>query len=134
MTFSLLFTRAFLLLLWHSLPVLGGLALLITLLGCSLALIDDLPISTGIYFAWITSMTVGYGDLSPANGVSRLVAVIVAFLGIPLNGMVVALAILAARLAIDRHGRLGRLVEVAEARLTLDPDESLDLDSHELPD
>ena len=117
MRFSLTFTRAFVILLWHSLPVLGGLALLITVGGVLISLVDGLPISTGVYFAWVTSMAVGYGDFTPVTFISRLIAIVVAFVGIPFNGMVVALAIIAARLAIDSHGHLGQMIAHAEARL-----------------
>jgi hypothetical protein len=112
-------------LLWHALPLLGILALLISLGGYAIARIDGLPISTGVYFAWVTSMTVGYGDFTPAHFSSRFIAILVAFLGLPFNGMVVALAIIAARLAIDSHGRLGHMIAYAEARLLMDLEEEL---------
>jgi voltage-gated potassium channel Kch len=133
MRFSLVFSRAFAILLWHALPLLGVLALLISLGGYLIARIDGLPVSTGIYFAWVTSMTVGYGDFTPATTVSRTIAIVVAFLGIPFNGMVVALAIVAARLAIDSHGRLGHMIAYAEARLLMEMDDEKSARKEDVP-
>ena len=117
MRFSIDFSKAFLVLLRHSFPIWGGLALLITLGGFLLADLEDLPIGTGLYFAWVTGTTVGYGDLSPTSGASRLLAIIIALIGIPFDGLIAATAIIAARLAIDEKGYLGKMVQNAESRL-----------------
>ncbi len=122
MKFSFHFTKAFLVLLWNAFPLWGALTILITLCGCLLAVIEHLSIGAGIYFAWITSTTVGYGDLSPTTDASRLLAILIAFLGMPLNGLIVALSVLAAKLAIDKHSRLSQLINVAGAVPFLDLD------------
>ncbi len=126
MKFSLHFTKVFLALLWYSFPLWGSLAAMITLGGCALALIDDIPITTGIYFAWITSTTIGYGDLVPTTEFSRLLVVFIAFLGMPFNGLIVALSVLATKLAVDKHGRLVRMIQSASfSLLDLDDDASV---------
>ena len=116
MRFSIRFTAAFLVLLWYALPVLGGIALLITLCGLLLAKLEGLPIGEGLYLTWVTATTVGYGDLSPTSGASRLLAIIIALIGIPFDGLIAAVAIIAARLSIDEKGYLGTMIQNAEAR------------------
>ena len=134
MKFSLHFSRAFLVLLWYAFPLWGALAVLITLGGCLLAVVDDLSIVQGIYFAWVTSTTVGYGDLTPTSDASRLLAILIAFLGMPLNGLIVALSVLAARLAVDKHSRLDQLIQGAGALSFLSLDDNSEDDRRETSD
>ena len=53
----------------------------------------------GIYFAFITGLTIGYGDLAPRHVVTRLLAVTIRFLGILLTGVVAALTVKAFRVS-----------------------------------
>jgi hypothetical protein len=54
----------------------------------------------GIYFAFITGLTIGYGDLAPVRGISRLLAVSIGFCGILLTGVIAALVIRALQTAV----------------------------------
>jgi len=117
MRFSIDFSKAFLVLLRHSLPIWGGIALLISLGGFLLAELEDLPIGTGLYFAWVTGTTVGYGDLVPTSGAARLMATIIALLGIVFTGLIVALALEAVKLSIRNNGSLDELQATAERRM-----------------
>lgn len=120
MQFSYKFTKYFLTMLWYALPIIGVIMLLITVSGLILARLEGLSIGAGLYFAWITATTVGYGDFVPATATARVLAVALALVGVPLDGLIVACAIIAARMSVDRHGRLGRMVHDAEARLAAD--------------
>jgi len=117
MRFSIDFSKALLVLLRHSFPIWGGISILITLGGFLLAGLEDLSIGAGLYFAWVTGTTVGYGDLTPTSGASRLVAIIIALLGILFTGIVVALALEAAKLSIRKNGSLDELKGTVEDRL-----------------
>jgi hypothetical protein len=74
-------------------PVISVLLLLKTLLGAIVGLVEGWGISQGIYFAFITGLTIGYGDLAPRHVLTRLLAVTIGFLGIMLTGLVAALAV-----------------------------------------
>ena len=117
MRFSIDFSKAFLVLLRHSFPIWGGITILISLGGFLLAELEDLPIGTGLYFAWVTGTTVGYGDLVPTSGAARLMATIVALLGIVFTGLIVALALEAVKLSIRNNGSLDELKATAERRM-----------------
>lgn len=67
--------------------------------GLLISLFDDIPIIEGQYLAFITSLTVGYGDLSPATWPSRIVSIGIGFNGLLLTGIVVAMAIKAVELS-----------------------------------
>ena len=102
MRFSINFTKAFWIILLHSFPIWGGIAILISFLGILIAqLEEELSFSSAFYFAWVTGTTVGYGDIAPTVGASRFLAIIVAILGIVFTGIVVAIAIEAAKIAVE---------------------------------
>lgn len=74
-------------------PVFTGLLVLQALLGAVVGLIEGWGIGSGIYFAFITGLTVGYGDLVPTGALTRTLSVVIGFCGIALTGLVAALAV-----------------------------------------
>ena len=56
----------------------------------------------GIYFAFVTGLTIGYGDLAPSMALTRIVAVVIGFLGVVLTGLLAALAVTALQAALSR--------------------------------
>jgi hypothetical protein len=104
MRFSIDFSKAVLVMLRHFFPIWGGIAILISLLGLIIAqLEDEISAGTALYFAWVTGTTVGYGDLVPTVGITRVLAILVAILGIVLTGMIVTIVIEAAKIAIENN-------------------------------
>jgi Ion channel len=101
------FTKDFLVIFWymliHLLPVWGFLSVVITLFGVVLAKLEGLTIGAGIYFAWITATTVGYGDIRPERGVSQFLCVILAIVGIINTGIILSVALNASRKAMERN-------------------------------
>jgi len=107
MRFSIDFSRAVLVLLRHFFPIWGGIAILISLLGLLIGqLEEDLAAGRAIYFAWVTGTTVGYGDLVPTTEVTRVLAIIVAIVGIVLTGMIVTIVVEAAKIAIENNSSI----------------------------
>ncbi len=104
MRFSIDFLRAFFILLRHFFPIWGGIAILISLFGLLIfQLEEELSVSAALYFAWVTGTTVGYGDLVPTLGITRFLAILVAILGITLTGIIVAMAIEAAKIVVESN-------------------------------
>lgn len=102
MRFSIEYSKAFWILLWHFFPIWGGIAILISLMGILIAqLEEELMLTDALYFAWVTGTTVGYGDIAPTVGATRFLAIIVAIMGIMFTGIVVAIAIEAAKIAVE---------------------------------
>ena len=56
-----------------------------------------------LYFAFITATTVGYGDYRPTKKGTRLLAIFLAFTGLVLTGLIVALAVFSAGKAIETY-------------------------------
>ena len=68
----------------HVLILLGS-AVAVVLLGAGLfALAEDLPYTTGLYWAVTTATTVGYGDVTPHNPIGKLIASLVMLTTIPM--------------------------------------------------
>ena len=77
----------------------------ITLLGQSLGAKEGWSRFDSFYWSFITATTVGYGDLRPVNRRSRIIAILLAFLGLTLTGILVAVAVHAATLALNTANR-----------------------------
>ena len=52
----------------------------------------DIPLGQGIYFAFITGLSIGYGDISPKTGWGCVVSVGIGMIGMIFVGMTVAIA------------------------------------------
>ncbi len=74
-------------------PVLSGILLFKAGLGAIVAVIEGWTIWQGIYFAYITGLTIGYGDFAPRQTLTQLLAIVIGFSGILLTGLVAALAV-----------------------------------------
>jgi hypothetical protein len=90
---------------WQLMVELGGLFLVLSvvvvLAGALIARFDKISIADGIYFACITALTVGFGDLVPKTGATKVIAVILAILGLIVFGIVVAVAVHALDMALE---------------------------------
>jgi hypothetical protein len=82
-------------------PVLSGLLVLKASLGIVVGLVEGWSVGQGIYFAFITGLTIGYGDLVPRQPLTQFLAVIIGFFGIVLTGLVAALAVRALQATSD---------------------------------
>jgi voltage-gated potassium channel len=89
--------------LWLTLPLVVSLALAITLLGQAVGRQEGWSRFDSFYWSFITATTVGYGDVRPVKSKSKVVAIIIAFLGLTLTGIVIAIAVQAATLAMTTN-------------------------------
>jgi len=75
---------------WPILVVLIG---MMVALGCVVSLIEHWRLGEGIYFAFVSGLTIGYGDLAPKEPVARMLAISIGFIGILLTGLVAAVGV-----------------------------------------
>ena len=101
MEFTFKFNEIFFYSLGQAAPLLGFLALLITLLGQIVGWRESWKRFDSLYWSFITATTVGYGDIRPSLVVSRIFSVLIALVGMILTGIVVALAINAAQITFS---------------------------------
>jgi hypothetical protein len=90
--------------LWLTLPLLLSLVAGITLLGYGVGRKEGWSRLDTFYWSFVTATTVGYGDFRPVENASKIAAVLIAFLGLMLSGIIVAVTVHAVNLALDtRH-------------------------------
>ena len=97
--------RRFLYALGHNLhivwPVLCGNLALQLALGFLIAWIERWSPGDGLYFTFVTGLTVGYGDLVPHQPMSSRLAILVGLLGVVFTGLVIAIAVRALQTATN---------------------------------
>ncbi len=72
--------------------VFASLLFLLTCGGLAVCVIEDLEWGEGMYFAFITGLTIGYGDISPETFWGRLLSVLIGIIGMLLTGLTIAVA------------------------------------------
>jgi voltage-gated potassium channel len=99
------FLKDFCLSLWLMLPLLFSLGGAILWLGVMVGRREGWSRLDTIYWSFITVTTVGYGDLRPADRKSKMVAILIAFLGLILTGIIIAVAVQSTTLALSQIRR-----------------------------
>jgi voltage-gated potassium channel len=97
------FLRQFFVGLWLTFPMLLSLALGIFLLGIIAGRSEGWSSFDSLYWSFITATTVGYGDIRPVKRSSRTIAIVIAFLGLTMTGILIAVAVHAATGALSMH-------------------------------
>ena len=91
------FTYHFLRIIWHVRSVNLALFSLIVITGWAISYLEKLPFGDALYFAFITGLTIGYGDIVVKTPVGRILAVLIGFIGVLFSGLVIAVAVRALR-------------------------------------
>jgi voltage-gated potassium channel len=106
---TITFLKQFILGLWLTAPPLLTLAMFITLLGQYVGKKEGWSRFDSFYWSFITATTVGYGDLRPVSKGPRIVAILIALLGLTLSGILIAVAVHAATLALAAHDATAKI-------------------------
>ena len=89
--------------LWLTRSIFAVLFGLIVLGGFMIERVEGFPFGEGFYFAMVTGLTIGYGDVTVVTLAGRTIAIALGFVGIILTGMLVAAAVLSVHKAWDAH-------------------------------
>ncbi len=74
-------------------PVLSVLIGSIAGLGLAVGLIEGWSVQDSLYFAFVSGLTIGYGDFSPRSLSGRTLAMIIGFCGVLLTALLAAVAV-----------------------------------------
>jgi len=80
-------------------PILSVLLGLIVALGLVVGLIEGWSVHESIYFAFVSGLTIGYGDLAPKSLLTRALAILIGVCGVLLTALVAAIAVKALTVA-----------------------------------
>jgi hypothetical protein len=83
--------------------ILIGLLVLLFLGGYCISRLEDLHVGDGIYFACITGLSIGYGDITPATAWGRVFSVLIGLVGMIFVGLTVAVATRALADSVKEH-------------------------------
>jgi Ion channel len=84
-------------------PILTGLLGVMVALGIVIGLLEDWSLLDAIYFAFVSGLTIGYGDLVPTRPLSRVLAIGIGLTGVLLMGLIVAIGVRALERVAKRH-------------------------------
>jgi hypothetical protein len=74
-------------------PVLSALLLLIAGLGLLIGWREGWSVHESIYFAFVSGLTIGYGDFSPKGVLTRALAIAIGICGVLLTAVLAAIAV-----------------------------------------
>jgi len=91
------FARHFFSAIWHVKAVILMLVTLMVAGAAVLTLVEKMAFGDTLYFAFVTGLTIGYGDIVVKTPFARVVAILLGFIGILFTGLMVAVLVLAVR-------------------------------------
>ena len=86
-------------------PILSILLLLITALGVVIGVLEGWSLQESIYFAFVSGLTIGYGDFAPKSLLTRVLAIVIGGCGVLLTAVVAAIAVKALTAATEDRER-----------------------------
>jgi hypothetical protein len=89
----------------HVQEVIVSLVLLLALGGVVISQIEGLDLGRGLYFAFITGLSIGYGDITPESAGGRFVSVVLGMIGMVFIGITVAVATRAFADTLKEHDK-----------------------------
>jgi uncharacterized membrane protein len=95
------FTYHFFYAIWRVKAVILALIALVVAGAVAVTLIEKMPFGDTLYFAFVTGLTIGYGDIVVKTPFGRLVALLIGFIGILFTGLIVAILVFAVRESLE---------------------------------
>jgi hypothetical protein len=95
------FTRHLFVAVWHVKAFILVLIGMVVAGAAAVTLVEKMPFNDTLYFAFVTGLTIGYGDIVPQTPGGRLVALLIGFVGILFTGLMVAVLVFAVRESLE---------------------------------
>ncbi|UCF01348.1 MAG: two pore domain potassium channel family protein [Deltaproteobacteria bacterium] len=102
------FNHHFVGIIWHLRALYLMLLALIMAGAVAISATEKVSFGKAVYFAFITGLTVGYGDIVPSTAIGQIIAVLLALVGILFTGVVVAVAVQSVRYAWEETQSQGK--------------------------
>ena len=76
-------------------PILSGLLALMVVFGLAIGLREGWSIEESVYFAFVSGLTIGYGDFAPKFLLTRVLAILIGLCGLLLTALLASVAVMA---------------------------------------
>jgi Ion channel len=86
-------------------PIMSVLLVLIVALGLIIGLLEGWSVQESVYFAFVSGLTIGYGDLAPTSLLTRVLSIAIGVCGVLLTALLAAVAVKALTAATDNRER-----------------------------
>jgi len=90
-------------------PILSAILVTMAGLGAVIGSIEGWGLYAGVYFAFVTGLTIGYGDYAPSGPITQLLAIGIGFSGIMLTGLFAAIGVQALQSVTPLHVAIKQL-------------------------
>lgn len=84
-------------------PIISALLTLIVALGITVGMLEGWSIDESIYFAFVSGMTIGFGDFAPTGLLTRALTITIGFCGLLLTALLAAVAVKALAVITQDH-------------------------------
>ena len=101
------FSRHFFRAIWYVKFVILTLVALMVAGAGAVTLVEKMPFGETLYFAFVTALTIGYGDIVVKTPLGQLVAILIGFIGILFTGLMVAVLVYAVRESLEEFKKRG---------------------------
>ncbi|WP_448106416.1 potassium channel family protein [Pseudomonas azerbaijanoccidentalis] len=85
-------------------PILSTMLIIIVSCGLIISYLEGWEPFDGIYFGFVTGLTIGYGELVPKMPLSRILAILLGFNGVLLTAIFAAISVRAIEIAVRVTG------------------------------
>jgi hypothetical protein len=86
-------------------PVLSGIIAFVAATGVVTGLVEGWGAGRGIYFAFVTALTIGYGDHVPTHPLTRVLALLAGLAGITMTALLAGVTVRAFHLSETKDGK-----------------------------
>ena len=95
------FTYHFFHAIWRIKAVILALIALVVSGAALLAYLEEFAFADTLYFAFVTGLTIGYGDIVMLTSAGRLISLLIGLVGILFTGLLVAVLVYAVRESLE---------------------------------
>jgi hypothetical protein len=81
-------------------PILSTMLIVIVMCGLIISYLEGWDPFDGIYFGFVTGLTIGYGELVPKLPLSRILAILLGFNGVLLTAIFAAISVRSIEIAV----------------------------------
>lgn len=85
-------------------PILSALLAMMLAMGVAVGVLEGWSLTDAVYFAFVSGLTIGYGDLAPTGLLARLLSVGIGVCGVLFTALMAAIAVKALAAIGDGQG------------------------------